>query len=355
MASHHRVSFHLKDMHPYTQDDFPREIDEKEVARALGDRSLPKLLEVLRLEELDESIHYHALRYLREHVVKPLDCSKAIKAGSVPVLSNILHRCVDVPRLASIAAECVGRLGDSIDGGVIIAESTAIFNLVRAVTLDPSIHEDSAAIETLKKESGSALQRMTTSHTGKKELLNNVLELSDRLVKSMLSTGDDELRRSILRTLHNLALRAESLATLHEKGTVAGCVELCSSGDRESLRLTLEVLACLGNSLKGKEALVASGAIAAVAPLLMHDDAEVQAMATRCALMASGCLPGKKQLGEVRGAVEGLCARAFDDRIDVAISAIYAMENAGELPQSREKIRHVRSFSVEWYLLIVFN
>lgn len=114
---------------------------------------------------------------------------------------------------------------------------------------------------------------------------------------------------------------------------------LCTESSSDVLALAMEVLACLGNSQVGKKNLVAADTVETVVPLLCHSTGAVNAMATRCLLMASGCLEGKQRLGQVQQAAENLKERALDERIDVAISAIYTVENAGEWPNTRDTFR----------------
>lgn len=97
------VSEHLKDRHPYLEPPFNDRYKASEVYRAVFDREIPKLVEILQMNDLKDENYRDALITLNELVSHQENKDMMITQGLVEIASsNLLSNHIDVRREAML-------------------------------------------------------------------------------------------------------------------------------------------------------------------------------------------------------------------------------------------------------------
>jgi hypothetical protein len=87
----HVLSDQLNTRHPYLDPDFRERYDETEVYMAVFDRQLPKLVEIIFFDEIDDHKYFDALRALNEMCSHQENKSKLIALKTVSMCQNLLE------------------------------------------------------------------------------------------------------------------------------------------------------------------------------------------------------------------------------------------------------------------------
>lgn len=124
-ASRHVVSEFLKDLHPYLDPPFPKEVIKDEIAVAYGRRGTHKLIAVLSLEELPDDDRAHCLRVFNSLLTTQETKLDAVSDGAVPALLQLVAsaqsfevRRLSCESLASLNQVLQGRQALVEDGGL---------------------------------------------------------------------------------------------------------------------------------------------------------------------------------------------------------------------------------------------
>ncbi|KAL4510611.1 hypothetical protein ABPG72_004765 [Tetrahymena utriculariae] len=105
----HVVSEHLKDRYPYLEADFNDRYDNTEVYHAVFDRSIPKLIQILLMPEIEEFKYRDALITLNEMVSHQEMKDQMISQGLISIASAFLHH-----KIVEIRREAVLLLGSLV-------------------------------------------------------------------------------------------------------------------------------------------------------------------------------------------------------------------------------------------------
>ncbi|CAD8171232.1 unnamed protein product [Paramecium pentaurelia] len=104
----HVVSENLKDRHPYVEPDFKDRYDPSEVYHAVFDRSIPKLIEILLMENIEAFKYRDALITLNEMVDHQEMKDQMISQGVVGIASAYLHhKDIQIRKQAVILLGCL--------------------------------------------------------------------------------------------------------------------------------------------------------------------------------------------------------------------------------------------------------
>ncbi|EGR27544.1 hypothetical protein IMG5_194070 [Ichthyophthirius multifiliis] len=105
----HIVSEHLKDRYPYLEAEFNDRYDKTEVYHAAFDRSIPKLIEILLMPDIEAFKYRDALITLNEMVSHQENKDIMISSGLVAIASAFLHH-----KLVEIRREAVLLIGSLV-------------------------------------------------------------------------------------------------------------------------------------------------------------------------------------------------------------------------------------------------
>lgn len=99
----HIVSEHLRHRHPYLEPDFPSRYNQTEVYMPVFDRTIPKLIETLLMQNIESFKYRDALITLNELSSNDHEKDSMISQGLIGIASAYLHcKVVDIRREATL-------------------------------------------------------------------------------------------------------------------------------------------------------------------------------------------------------------------------------------------------------------
>ena len=335
----HIVSNFLKDRHPYLHSPFNQRYDPKEVFHAVFDRSIPKLVEILDMEDLPADSYKEAFMLLNEMASHQENKLTMIDSGLVETaLAYMTHPHAEVRRDST---NLLGSLLSVRKGRDKLAQAN-VEEVLRPMLLTDELM--------CREVCGWLLCRLCSGRDGVDILIQK--DQVKHIVASFKANSDKQDKREALFLIYLL----ESMVCLLQ--TDKGIEQIVSTAAMKRFKeilatvhaadprpfgefdtrikcLCLHATSLIAMKDDGKEESIELGMIDIANEYLNHDDPEVSNAATKVIMFSSVHLKGKDQATKPTNdaVIKNIIALLSSSSKDIVQNAEISLLNIADLPK----------------------
>lgn len=337
-ASRHVVSEFLKDLHPYLDPPFPKEVIKDEIAVAYGRRGTHKLIAVLGLPELPDEDRAHCLRVFNDLLTTQEIKLNAVSDGAIPPLLKLVatSESSEVRRLSCTA---LASLNQVLQGRGTLVEEDGLPVLTTALFTTP-------------EAAAGALRAISSCMDGVQLLLRHLALVVPQLTQ-MINGAPSDKKLYTIRACENAAATLAGITT-KDDGIVAALeshvprsmVALAQRGIAGDFKFEAEVMAlieqcafCLqqmSHHQMGKTALREAEAIPVLCKMLGLNQKETTKRALSALMGISIEKEAKRPVIDAGGAVLARLVRSGDP--DLSTNARSVLLNCCEDLRARRTV-----------------
>lgn len=335
-ATRNYASEFLKDRHPRDSSSFPKSAEPGEIARAHGKREVPKLLENIALEWLDNIQRATCLRYLlgslsqqeRKHEAVQHQCTE-------PLVYCVRSRSAHV---RTLTCSCIASVSLVRDGRHLVLNTEGLLDVVASL-----IHDSDAETRTAASD---CLRCLTRFADGVSALLqSNVPAIAHAVALLHHHLGPQNAKEECLALLADVSATDDGIAAcLHHNmpDVIIRCVSVTQAHVTE-VKLASRCLKLVCQSSHGKvQAYEAGGASWLAYALRSHNTAVLSNATAACMAMAvekSAKLDIANECGVDLGALLNFTsADSVSESQVIQKNAKLALQLAAELTEARKFI-----------------
>mmetsp|Transcript_12184 Transcript_12184/g.14541 ORF Transcript_12184/g.14541 Transcript_12184/m.14541 type:complete len:357 (-) Transcript_12184:227-1297(-) len=336
-AARYHASEFLPDRHPDLSPPFPKEVIAEEISIAYGRRHVPKLVDVIGLDDakVPDEEKARALRYLLSLLTNQETKSEVVTYGAAPFLVHLLLN--KDPYVRELTCKTLSSIAQLMQGRAAIVEAKGIPALTASLA-DENLVAREAASECMEALSSGAdgavavlqetpvlpavVRMLHDENTTPLAILAGVGTLCN------CTTNDNGIYQALDAQVPPIILKLATTVYPEEKATQLVRVELKTACGR-----------CLRNlchHLYGKVQTHEAGAIPVLTSLLQDPDELVKQQAA--AAMMGLTLEEDAKLPTIQAASKDLVALLHHMNPDVAENVLSTIQNACEHPKAREII-----------------